>query len=151
MKTNCKLSNTNYKFSKNFFKALIAPIVAVVLAIVFMFTIGFNRDMDYTGGIYVSVVAVSQTTGEKLDLSKSENYNTFKKDVDDVLSDNKIKGQVYTAEVNNMQESVDLLYNKAILDSNAIITMSPAHASYGLYKNFEERGRDFKNIVSKIS
>ena len=50
-----------------------------------------------------------------------------------------------------MQESVDLLYNKAILDSNAIITMSPAHASYGLYKNFEERGRDFKNIVSKIS
>lgn len=106
MKTNCKLSNTNYKFSKNFFKALIAPIVAVVLAIVFMFTIGFNRDMDYTGGVYVSVVAVSQTTGEKLDLSKSENYNTFKKDVDAVLSDNKIKGQVYTAEVNNMQESV---------------------------------------------
>ena len=73
-------------------------------------------------------------------------------DVKDKLA-NLLKEKKYTnfTICNNMQESVDLLYNKAILDSNAIITMSPAHASYGLYKNFEERGRDFKNIVNKIS
>ena len=73
-------------------------------------------------------------------------------DVKDKLA-NLLKEKKYTnfTICNNMQESVDLLYNKAILDSNAVITMSPAHASYGLYKNFEERGRDFKNIVGKIS
>ena len=103
MKTNCKLT---YNFSKNFFNALITPIVVIVLAIVLMFTVGFNRDMDYTGGVYLSVVAVSQTTGEKLDLSKTEDYNSFKQEVDEVLVDNKVKGKVYTVEVNDMQESV---------------------------------------------
>lgn len=116
MKTNCKLTNIKYNFSKNLFKALIAPIVAVVLAIVFMFTIGFNRDMDYRGGLYVSVVAVSQTTGEKLDLTKTEEYNAFKKDVDDVLIANNVKGNVYTVEVNDMQESV--LVVKFAFDGN---------------------------------
>lgn len=103
MRTNRRLS---YNFSKNLFNALIAPIIAIILAVVLMFTVGFNRDMDYTGGVYVSIVAVSETTGEKLDLNKTEDYNNFKKEVDEVLIENKVKGKIYTIEVNDMQESV---------------------------------------------
>lgn len=50
----------------------------------------------------------------------------------------------------DMKESVELLYNKAILDKDAVIAMSPGHASYGLYNNFEERGQDFKEIVNNL-
>lgn len=32
-----------------------------------------------------------------------------------------------------------------------IITLSPACASFDMFKNFEERGRIFKEIVNKIS
>ena len=31
-----------------------------------------------------------------------------------------------------------------------IVVLSPACASFDLYKNFEERGKDFKNIVNKL-
>lgn len=62
---------------------------------------------------------------------KEKNYNNF---------------QIF----DNMKKSVEFLYSMAILDKNSVITMSPAHASYGLYNNFEERGNDFKNIVNNI-
>ena len=50
----------------------------------------------------------------------------------------------------DMKESINLLYNKAMLDKDVVITMSPGHASYGLYNNFEERGKDFKEIVNNL-
>ncbi len=97
MKTNLK--NTKYSFSKGFYKALIAPIVVGILAIVLACTVGFNKGLDYTGGIVVSVVAGTET---KLDDKKT--YNEFKAEVDDVLKTNDVNGQVYTVEVNEMQE-----------------------------------------------
>lgn len=105
MKTNCKLSNTNYKFSKNFFKALVAPLLVIVLAIVFVFTIGFNKNIDYTGGIYVSAVANTTESG-RLDLENKQVYSDFKTGLDTVLEENNVKGQVYSVELNEMQEYV---------------------------------------------
>ena len=49
-----------------------------------------------------------------------------------------------------LRECIESLYNKAKDDKNSVIVLSPASASYDMYKNFEERGNDFKNIVSKI-
>ena len=51
---------------------------------------------------------------------------------------------------NDMKDSVNLLYNKALLNIDSVIAMSPGHASYGLYNNFEERGKDFKEIVNNL-
>lgn len=50
--------------------------------------------------------------------------------------------------VSNMKEAVNLAYNLGQKDDN--ILLSPACASWGMYNNFEERGRDFKNIVFDI-
>ena len=50
--------------------------------------------------------------------------------------------------VNNMEEAVA----KAVVNTETgdIVSLSPASASFGLYKNFEERGNHFKSIVMDL-
>lgn len=48
--------------------------------------------------------------------------------------------------VNNMEEAV----KKAAETAKHCCVLSPAAASYGFYKNFEERGRHFKELVNKL-
>lgn len=50
--------------------------------------------------------------------------------------------------VKNMSEAVSLAYSKA--RPNDVIALSPACASFDLYKNFDQRGKDFKNIVNSL-
>lgn len=47
--------------------------------------------------------------------------------------------------VANMADAVDVAYE--VTAQNHICLLSPAAASYGFYKNFEERGADFCNLV----
>ena len=48
----------------------------------------------------------------------------------------------------DMREAVEQAY--AITAVGKSCLLSPAAASYGFYKNFEERGEDFKNLVSML-
>lgn len=48
--------------------------------------------------------------------------------------------------VNNMEEAV----KKASETAKHCCVLSPAAASYGFYKNFEERGKHFKELVNKL-
>lgn len=50
--------------------------------------------------------------------------------------------------VNSMEEAV-LTANK-IAESGDIVFMSPASASFDMYKNFEERGEHFKQLVMRL-
>ncbi|MDR7857187.1 UDP-N-acetylmuramoyl-L-alanine--D-glutamate ligase [Tissierella sp.] len=50
--------------------------------------------------------------------------------------------------VENMKEAVELAYSHGNPNDN--ILLSPACASWGMYNNFEERGRDFKDIVNGL-
>ena len=47
--------------------------------------------------------------------------------------------------VNTMEEAVQKAKEVAV--SGDIVSMSPASASFDLYKNFDERGKHFKSIV----
>ena len=49
--------------------------------------------------------------------------------------------------VNSMEEAVE--YAKKITEKNKICLLSPAAASYNMYKNFEVRGDHFKKLVSE--
>ena len=50
--------------------------------------------------------------------------------------------------VKDLQDAV--LKAKALTESGGKCVLSPAAASYGYYKNFEERGEAFKNIVNNL-
>lgn len=50
--------------------------------------------------------------------------------------------------VDSMEEAVKLSYSLSIQGDN--ILLSPACASWGMFKNFEERGRVFKHIVDGL-
>lgn len=51
--------------------------------------------------------------------------------------------------VNTLEEAVAL--SQEIGESGDIVSLSPASASFDLYKNFEERGRHFKSIVRELA
>lgn len=50
--------------------------------------------------------------------------------------------------VNNMEEAVDAARKNAV--SGDIVAMSPASASFDMYKNFAEKGLHFKRIVNSL-
>ncbi|MCX7885432.1 MAG: UDP-N-acetylmuramoyl-L-alanine--D-glutamate ligase [Caloramator sp.] len=51
-------------------------------------------------------------------------------------------------EADNLEDAVKKAYNMA--KEGDVITMSPACASFDMFKNFEERGKKFKEIVMKL-
>ena len=48
----------------------------------------------------------------------------------------------------NMQQAVLSAKENAV--SGDIVSMSPASASFDLYKNFDERGKHFKSLVNDL-
>ena len=50
--------------------------------------------------------------------------------------------------VKTMEEAVEAARNAA--ESGDVVTLSPASASFDMYKNFEERGRHYKSVVNAL-
>lgn len=51
--------------------------------------------------------------------------------------------------VNTMEEAVEAARSSA--GNGDIVTLSPASASFDMYKNFEERGRHYKSVVNALT
>lgn len=96
-----KLQNCEFNYAKNFYKFLIVPAIVLVLSLILALTVGFNKGLDYKGGLIVSVTADTNT-----DLTEKENYNEFKDRLDNILSGYKVRGNEYTVEVNEQEEYV---------------------------------------------
>ena len=63
-------------------------------------------------------------------------------------ADNYDESAIKIINVTNMEEAVEAAVNNA--SEGDIVSLSPASASFGLYKNFEERGNHFKTIVNNL-
>ena len=50
--------------------------------------------------------------------------------------------------VENMKEALDQAYKEA--KSGDVVLLSPASASWDMYKSYEQRGDDFKALVEKL-
>ena len=59
------------------------------------------------------------------------------------------KNNIDVTVTDNLEEATHAAYNIS-LDGDTIL-FSPACASWDQYKNFEERGDEFKKIVSELS
>lgn len=63
-------------------------------------------------------------------------------------ADNYVDADIKIINVNNMEEAVEAAVDNS--QNGDIVSLSPASASFGLYKNFEERGNHFKSIVNSL-
>ena len=72
----------------------------------------------------------------------------IEKAVLDEIAKRDIKPNIEIVTLNNMEECVD--YANSISKSNDIVVLSPASASFDMYKNFEVRGNHFKKLVNNL-
>lgn len=63
-------------------------------------------------------------------------------------ADNYNENAITIINVSNMEEAVEMAVKNS--QNGDIVSLSPASASFGLYKNFEERGNHFKSIVNNL-
>ena len=58
------------------------------------------------------------------------------------------KQEIPMFELQSLEETVKLAYDKS--EKGDIVILSPASASFDMFKNFEERGNNFKQIVNNL-
>lgn len=66
-----------------------------------------------------------------------------------INAENYTQGNPEIITVNNMEEAVAVAREKSV--AGDIVSMSPASASFDLYKNFDERGKHFKSLVNQLN
>ncbi len=101
---------------------------------------GYDKHLDYTslGDVIcrkVKVLILMGATAEKIDTAvrKSAFYS---------------ENNPVIIRVENMAQAVDKAREHA--ESGDIVSMSPASASFDLYKDFDARGKDFKRLVNAL-
>lgn len=96
--------------------------------------IPFDKLGDYINQKVKTIVLIGQTA-DKIEESIKNSCLYSKEDI-----------QIF--KVNSMEEAVKTA--SAHTTPNDVIVLSPACASFGMYRNFEERGKHFKEIVNQI-
>lgn len=101
---------------------------------------GMDRGIDYTGlidflaGFDIPHIILMEATGERI-------YKEMKEKVPAIVD----SGRVMLVE--HLAEAV--AEGKKLTRADHALIMSPAAASYGIFKNFEERGDAFKKLIQE--
>ena len=101
---------------------------------------GYDKNLDYTPIAkpilekVKTLILLGQTSGKIFDAVKNEEEKEGKS-ID-----------IYICE--NLKDTVELA--KKIAKPNQVVLFSPASASFDLFKNFEERGNLFKELVNNL-
>ena len=101
---------------------------------------GYDKNLDYTdlGEIIcnkVKVLILMGNTAEKIE-NATKSASSYK------------ENEPVIVRVSNMEEAVNKAKELAVKGDR--VSLSPASASFDLYKNFMERGIHFKNIVNSL-
>ena len=100
---------------------------------------GYDKHIDYDviGEPIVNKVSTLILMGD----TKEKIYNAT------VKAEEKLNKKVNKFIVSSLEEAVDVAINNA--KKGEIVLFSPASASFDMFKNFADRGEQFKNIVNK--
>ena len=101
---------------------------------------GYDKHIPYDemGAVVpdkVKVLILFGATADKIETA-TKNAPTYK------------EGNPVIIRVNSMEEAVQKARENAV--SGDIVSMSPASASFDMYKNFAEKGLHFKRIVNEL-
>ena len=101
---------------------------------------GYDKHLDYTPIAKpivdnVSKLILTGATAQKIEKAVKTNLELQNKTI-----------PIYHC--NTLKETVQKAYE--IANSNEIVLFSPASASFDLFKNFEDRGNQFKNLVNEL-
>lgn len=120
--------------------------------------IAFKKKIILIAGGYDKNIPYDNMGGYILDKVKililiGNTANKIKKAVENEAVKRNIKLEnlneyIEIIDLNTMEESVNIANDKA--KSEDIVVLSPASASFDLYKNFEERGNLFKKLVNEL-
>ena len=111
----------------------------------------FDSPIILIAGGYDKQVSLLQLAQECVRSTKcviliGETAKTIQKLIRDIKGE-KIKPEVYVAA--SLNESVKK--SSEVAESGDIVLLSPACASYGMFTNYEERGKKFKALVSQLN
>ena len=96
---------------------------------------GYNKESDFNelleiGKKHIKALVLMGETSDIIEkCAKEKDYKTIIK-------------------VNSMKEAVEVSYNHA--EKGDVVLLSPACASWDMYKSFEVRGHDFKDNVNNL-
>ena len=97
------IANSKFNYCKNLKWFLIAPIAIVLVGVILFSTIGFNLGLDFTGGSVLTVYSNNNgeilqsdntTPATKYDLTKGEDYNAFKSNIEKALRNCGVDGNI---------------------------------------------------------
>ena len=100
---------------------------------------GYDKHIDYDviGEPIVNKVSTLVLMGD----TKEKIYNAT------VKAEEKLNKKVNKIIVSSLEEAVDVALNNA--KKGEVVLFSPASASFDMFKNFADRGEQFKNIINK--
>ncbi len=103
---------------------------------------GYDKKISYSeiGKIIVEKVKVLVLVGQTAHL--------IEKSLEDEKKMSGIQTQIPVYKCNTLEDAVKKAYTSA--EKGDIIILSPASASFDMFKNFEERGNKFKEIVNSL-
>lgn len=139
-----KLKNTNFNFSKNIITSLIIPVAVCIVAVVLAIFVGFNKGIDFNGGILVSVVA------ENHNLEDSADYTAFTNEINTILNNNGVNGAVYMVETDSVTYNnvlvVKINYNGS--ESAKIVEALKSDIVSKFYSEVSESEIELRNLVN---
>ena len=101
-----KIKNSKSKITKNFLYYLIAPVLVLILGIVFICTLGFNGGVELNGGssftIYVNNGQEYAAPAEDYDID--QDYDTICAKIADILADGNMKAESFQKTKMNIEE-----------------------------------------------
>lgn len=103
---------------------------------------GYDKNLDYT------VIAPYILDKVKTLILMGNTAPKIEKTVKEEMAKKGVNDKIDIITLSSMEECVN--YASSVAQSNDIVVLSPASASFDMYKNFEVRGNHFKELVKAL-